>query len=371
MSDKSVFKPPTGATEYGYPTIINALVDELFDVQLRGKNFLYNGAWLLDQVNEGALYTINSGSTQTVDGWTGNAVGAGVFKVRRLADPDFPSLTCLEITCTTADAAIAAGDLYSLNANIEGYDTVDLLSGTASAKQITISFPMKFSVAGVYGIRLSNNSANRSYVGTVTQDVANTREDKTVTLTLDTAGTWAGADNTTGLRLDFTLAAGSTYHGTAGWQAGVFVTTSAQCNFMSSTANIGYLGRIKLEQGAFATPWHPDDMDYAKVLAKGRECFRFAPAGLSGVVDSSTTVWFGLPIDPPMRATPTISAISTATPSVRIGSGNASGSGSTIAFSEAAIDGASIQVDGFTGLTSGDSVVLRTSKIVSLNARLS
>src|SRR5689334_19277103 len=41
-----------------------------------------NPNWLIDQINEGALYTVNTTGVQGPDGWTGDAVGAGVFKLR-------------------------------------------------------------------------------------------------------------------------------------------------------------------------------------------------------------------------------------------------------------------------------------------------
>lgn len=253
------------------------------------RNRIYNGAWRFDQVNEGALYTVGA-STQTVDGWTGALVGTGVFKVRRVADPDNASLFAAEITCTTADTSIAATDVYKIFHSIEGYDVADLLAGTASAKTITISFDMKFSVTGVYGISIQNSAANRRYIGTVTQNVASARESKTVTLTLDTTGTWLYT-NGAGLVLTFCLAAGSNFQAAgAAWGAGAELTTSAQANFMSSVANIGYIGRIQLEKGSVATEFEErsvqQDLDrcqryYAKTFAQGT-----AVAQSAGVANS-------------------------------------------------------------------------------------
>jgi len=221
------------------------------------KNRIYNSSWRFDQINEGALYTAAAGIFNAVDGWSTILVGAGVFKLRRLVDTTrfLPNNSgfILEVTCTTADAAIAAGDEYAIDHAIEGYDVADLLSGTSGAKQITIRFPMNFSVVGTYGVAIRNSAADRTYIGTVTQNVAGADEVKTVTLTLDTAGTWLKT-NGVGLQVSFCLAAGTTYQATAGsWQAGNFLTTSAQVNFMSNIANTGYIGRIQLEKGAVAT----------------------------------------------------------------------------------------------------------------------
>jgi hypothetical protein len=229
---------------------------------------LINPNWLIDQINEGALYTVTGGAAdvQTVDGWSGAApVAPGVFKVRRLVDPDNAALTCLEITCTTADAAIAAADAYYLHTAIEGYDATALLAGTASAQAITISFKFKSTVTGVYGISLANSALNRSYVGIFT--VANANEASyTLTLTLDTTGTWLYTDGV-GLRLRICLAAGTNFQKAAGsWGADNMLTTSAQANFMSDVVNVAQLKRIQLIPGSVALPLAPADIQ--KELAK-------------------------------------------------------------------------------------------------------
>jgi hypothetical protein len=228
-------------------------------------NLLTNPNWQIDQINEGALYTASGGTVSGPDGWAANATGTGVLKVRTLADPDNAALKCMEITCTTADASIAAGDLYIVYTAIEGYDTAALMAGTASAQAVTIQFKFKTSVTGVYGINVTNSAINRSYVGTIT--VADTSEHEySVSLTMDTGGTWLYT-NGVGLYMRLTLAGGSTYQTTAGsWQAGNFYTTAAQCNFMSVNTNIAYLKRIQLIPGALVQAYKPADIQ--KELAK-------------------------------------------------------------------------------------------------------
>jgi hypothetical protein len=277
-----------------------------------------NPNWLIDQINEGALYTVNGAGVQGPDGWGGNTVGAGVFKLRTLADPDNAALKCLEITCTTADASIAATDKYEIYTAIEGYDAAALLPGTASASQITVQFKFKSSVTGVYGLAVQNNAANRRYIGTIT--VPDTAENSySITLTLDTSGTYLYTTGA-GLWLRLTLAAGSNFQAAAGsWGAGAELTTSAQANFMSSTSNIAYLKRFHVIPGGVALAYHQQDIQrelakaqryYAKTFKQGT-----APAQnvgeRSGCVTgyalaatvSPTGIW-RLPVE--MRATPTV-----------------------------------------------------------------
>lgn len=234
------------------------------------RNLIVNPNWQIDQINEGALYTVNTTDVRGPDGWSGSAVGAGVFKLRTLADPDNAALKCMEITCTTADASIAATDDYFLYTAVEGYDAAALQSGVASAQPITIQFKFKTSVTGVYGISVANSAINRRYIGIIT--VADTSEHEYVTtLTLDTAGTWLYTSGV-GLYMRICLAAGSNFQSTSGaWAAGAEQTTAAQCNFMSVNTNIAYLKRVRLVQGSSALPYDPADLQ--KELAKAQRYY--------------------------------------------------------------------------------------------------
>lgn len=231
------------------------------------RNRIYNGAWRFDQVKEGSAYSINGvGPIQAVDGWSGSSTGTGVFSMTRVTDPDDAGLYALKVACTTADASIASTDNYYFYHVLEGYDVADLKIGTANAAQITISFDMKFDVAGVYGISLINSGSNWSYTGTVTQNVGGANESKVLTLTLDPSHS-SSFTNGEGLRLRFCLAAGSNFQTAGGaWVNFNTFTTSAQANFMSANTNVGYIKRIQLEKGLVATPF--EETSYAADLAR-------------------------------------------------------------------------------------------------------
>lgn len=217
-------------------------------------NRAINGCFRIDNINEGSAYTINGvGPTQTLDMWSAfGIVASGVFTVQKEADPDYPGEYNLLLSCGTADAAIAAGDLYGVHTDIEGYNVADWLIGTASAKQITVQFEVKTNVVGTYGVSITNSAVNRTYVETFTVNASNTVEAKSVTLTLDTTGTWLKT-NGTGMRVRIALAAGSTYQGTAGaWTGSNLYTTSAQANFMSANTNVMRIKRFQVVQAASA-----------------------------------------------------------------------------------------------------------------------
>lgn len=229
-----------------------------------------NPNMLIDQINEGSLYTVNATGVQGPDGWTGNAAGGGVFKLRRIADPDNAARYVTEITCTTADAAIGATDKYEIYTSIEGYDLAQLAPGTASAGKITIQFQFKTSVTGTYCIALQNSAQNRAYIGTIT--VSDTSvHDYSVTLTLDTSGTWLYT-NGVGCYIFFGLAVGSDFQASGGsWQAGNYHATSAQANFMSSTSNVAYLGRFHVIPGNVVCAYKPADIQ--RELAKAQRYY--------------------------------------------------------------------------------------------------
>lgn len=243
---------------------------------------------LIDQINEAALVTVagGGGGVRSIDGWTGgSSAGSGTFKMQQVADPDCASRKAIQLTVTTADASIAAGDVYEIYTAVEGYDMSSLGAGTSSAEKITVLVEWKTNVTGTYCVSFRNNAANRSYVGTmVVSDTS--KHIYSVTLTLDTSGTWLYT-NGIGLYFGITLAAGATYQTTAEvWAAGNYVATSSQANFMSSTSNVAYLGRVHIIPGNVVCAYKPADIQrelakaqryYAKSVSQGS-----APGGALG-----------------------------------------------------------------------------------------
>lgn len=256
----------------GYGRVSNpSASDGWTDVPFMSKNMLINPNWQIDQINEGALYTVNTTGVFGPDGWSGDAVGTGVFKLRTVADPDNAALKCLEISCTTADASIAATDRYEVWTAVEGYDAAALQLGTASAQPFTYQFGLKSNaVTGVFGVYFTNSAGNRFYAGTITvPDTA--AHEYTVPITGDLAGTWLYT-NGIGLRMGLVLAAGSNFQGAAGsWSASTIRTTGSQANFMSVNTNILYLKRNQLITGASPQAYAPADLQ--KELAKAQRQF--------------------------------------------------------------------------------------------------
>lgn len=205
------------------------------------RNRIINGAMQLSREHDTANVDVTENEDDTLDNWLavlGTPAPGGTLRVAQLqlATPGGSNYR-MRATAQVADATIAAGNYYTLAQRIEGYEIADAEFGTSAAKQILLRFGCRSSIAGTFGISISNDGLNRSYVTTFSIAAGEVGTDvvRTVTIPGTSGGTWL---KTTGIgfRVRWCLAAGSTFTGSAGWQTGDFYTTSSQTNFMGTGA---------------------------------------------------------------------------------------------------------------------------------------
>lgn len=219
--------------------------------------------------------TITSPAADAVlaDRWRWRKVGTGVVTANMEYDPpssQIDVIKCMKIDVTTADAALAASDFYGVEHLVEGKDARRLKWGGAGARSATLSFWVKASSAGTYGVAFQNSARNRSYVATYAVAAPNTWERKTVTVPGDTTGTWLYFDEV-GLRLTFCLGSGTDKQGSAGaWTASDIRTTNAQQNIIDNIAGDFRLTAVQLEVGPAATPYDQRPLQIEYLL-----CFRY------------------------------------------------------------------------------------------------
>ena len=252
------------------------------------KNRIINGAMVIDQRNAGASVTINSAAwTYTVDRFCalGQATD-GVYTAQQSSTVPTGFTKSLLVTITTADASIAAGQIYALRQTIEGYNIADLNWGTANAKSCTLSFWVRSSVTGTFSGCI-NNEGTASYPFTYTINAANTFEYKTVTLDGPTSGTW-GSTNSHGIRLTWSLGVGSTYSGTGNvWNYSTeYFAASSTTNLIATNGATWYITGVQLETGTKATSFDYRDFSRELVLCQRYFCSSFnigvAPAYNAG-----------------------------------------------------------------------------------------
>lgn len=215
-------------------------------------------------------------------------------------------------TLITSSSAytVGAGEVFVIRQNIEGFNTADLGWGAAGAAAVTLSFWVRSSLTGTFGGSLQNSASTRSYPFTYTIAAANTWELKSVTIAGDTTGTWIGATNGIGLRVNFGLGVGSTYSGTAGaWAGSDYDSATGATSVVGTNGATFYITGVQLEKGSTATSF--DYLDYGRSLMQcQRYYFKIQATGdlqpFASGYNSSTTSSTGYTAFPvPLRTRPT------------------------------------------------------------------
>jgi hypothetical protein len=222
------------------------------------RNRIINGGMTIDQRNAGASVT-NPGTSAvayTLDRWAvRNATDAAVNVIQSTDAPTADFSYSIELDVTTADTSIAAGQVYTLQQRVEGFNVVDLGFGKAGTRYFTVSFWHKHTKTGTYCAGFTNSAGNRAYPAEYTQAVADTWEQSFVTVPVDTTGTWLST-NGVGLLVYFVVAAGSDFQGTVNaWSAANTFATANQVNALDSTSNFFRITGVQLEKGSVATPF--------------------------------------------------------------------------------------------------------------------
>ena len=221
------------------------------------RNRIINGDMRIDQRNAGSNVSVNDAAPfYAVDRFEMQAQsGDGVFDAERSTTAPDGFTNSLKITVTTADASIGATQSYMVRQKIEGFNVGDLDFGSSSAKTITLSFYVRSSNTGTFGGAIINGGFDRSYPFSYDISSVDTWEQKTITISGDTTGTWA-TGNTSGMVVSFSLGAGSSRVGTAGaWAGSNYQGATGQVNPISTLNATWFVTGVQLEVGSVATPF--------------------------------------------------------------------------------------------------------------------
>ena len=304
----------TGSTTFNSAVTINGAAVSGFTGM---KNRIINGNMVVDQRNAGAAVTIsNATSVYTLDRWRFYENTDGVITAQQSSTAPAGFTNSLLVTVTTADTSIGSTQLAVVEQNIEGFNSADLMFGSASASTVTLSFWVRSNLTGTFGGALRNSGDTRSYPFSYTINLANTFEFKTVTVAGDTSGTWL-TTNGIGLAVTFGLAVGSTYLGAASaWASANYQSATGQSNLLATIGNTFYITGVQLERGSNATSF--EFIDYGRQLIQcQRYYYKNAPTSVAnsglgvGFSINSTTAQIFVTYPAQMRATPTTSTTNT------------------------------------------------------------
>ena len=224
-----------------------------------GRNLIINGNMRIDQRN-----TTQTGNGYSVDRWAiyDNTSATYTFAQDSSAPTGF--INSLKFTTTGTDTSIGSTEQCVIYHKIEGNNIADLNWGTANAKTITLSFYVRSSLTGTFAGSLGNNGYARSYPFTYTISSADTWEQKTITITGDTTGTWL-TTNGVGISLRLAIAAGSSFEATAGaWASGNYFSVSGATNVVGTASSTFYITGVQLEANTTATPF--EHLQYSQQL---------------------------------------------------------------------------------------------------------
>ena len=280
------------------------------------RNLIINGAM---QVEQRGAYTISTTGSPEYGGpdrfhvWSytsGEEVTAEISKSTVGGTPTGFADT-YRIDVLTAESSVAAGEMLAFAQYIEAQNCQHLEYGTSDAKSVTLSFWIKTSVTGTYCFFLQNSDGDRIQVKEYTVNSADTWEKKIITIPGDASGT-INNDNGRGLWCGWVLMAGTDRHGSKdAWRTtGADYATSSQVNAVHSTANNIYFTGVQLEVGDTATPF--EHLTYAEELLACERYYRAAHYYRTGILpwagSAGGTAQATWPLDPTMRAAPTVTA---------------------------------------------------------------
>ena len=269
------------------------------------KNLIINGGMQVSQ--RGTSFSGISAMTHTLDRMK-IAFGGGfeelAVKSEQSSDSPDGFSNSHKLTITTAETTLAVDERLSLMFDMEGQDVQHLGSGTVNAKAVTMSFLVKSSVVGTYALYAYGYQGNEIESHSITVDLANTWEKKSVTFSANTSTSLFANDNSKELEVALVLSAGSNFKGAGADTWSVYSTTNlanAQTVDIASTLNATFqITGVQLELGSVATDFEHRSFGeelalcqrYYEIIADGGRANDSPYFGVGQGVKSDQINWF-------------------------------------------------------------------------------
>ena len=210
-----------------------------------------------------------------------------------------------EITNAIATPVLGTNNLIL----VHHFESADI-AGYANSP-MTLSFWAEADTAQTYAYGIRNAASTKSYVNEFTL-AADAWTKITHTFTMDTPANFGPGDSTAGMTLTFALTCGSANNTSTlrQWFIGNKFGSTTQSNFSFAAGQKFRITNVKLEPGSVATPFVQES--YNVNLDRCRRRLRCYISAVTydvfsiGMAHSGTTGRVYIPLQPPMRATPTL-----------------------------------------------------------------
>ena len=264
-------------------------------------NRIINGDMRISQ--RGTSFTNPSSYTLDRFAVSNNGVQANTVQQSATAPTGFSSSL---VMTNTNSISTGTTNYQSVYHSIEGYNIADLNWGTVNAKEVTLSFWVRSSVTGTYGVTVRGGAAISHYVSSYSIGVADTWTYITLTVPGCQTDTW-GSTNSTGFILYFDLGVGSTYSSSVSagtWATGNIFGLTGGTKFSETNGATFYVTGVQLEKGSTATDF--EYVDYGRQL---QMCQRYyeklsGSGGINGTIGNASYVAWYFKVT--KRATPTM-----------------------------------------------------------------
>ena len=274
------------------------------DQPMMFRNRIINGDMRIDQRNAGASVSLNT-TAHTLDRWRVQASGLDEASLNvsqySMNASDLNSTgfsNALKVEVGTAESSIAADEYVSIQQRIEAQNLTDLKFGTASAKSLMLSFWVKTSLTGTYGITLekidttATRLINKSFT-TLTTDW----EKVTIPIAGDIdSSALISDDNGEGFRLSFWLGVGSDYTTSSSnswinYSDPYWAGTHQQNAFLTTQNATFYITGVQFEEGSVPTPF--EHRPYGTELALCQRYYQkfgnLSYAGIAAIMQTNIT----------------------------------------------------------------------------------
>lgn len=234
---------------------------------LGNRNKIINGNMRIDQRNAGVSINPTNGQ-YSVDRFKALTSPTGKFSLQQNAGSVTPPAGFKNYLGATSLSAytVTSTDYFGIIQSVEGYNMSDFDWGTSNAKSVTLSFWVRSSLTGTFGLAFGNENNDRGYAATYTISSSNTWEYKTVTISGPTTGTWNSTTGT-GIQIVFGLGIGSNTSATAGsWQNSFVLGATGATSVVGTNGATFYITGVQLEVGSVATPF--EHRNYGDELAR-------------------------------------------------------------------------------------------------------